>query len=255
MSEEGVVGGPISELAGSLNPIIYATPNYIFEPVRPSVSNKLPSVSPDYVTVRPRFITPFSTLSKNPLELGDAHPPQYPHSREPQAAAPEAVLQPKPAVGMAKSTFPQFSKLPTEIRLMIWKAALPGPRIVEVSIGRLKNTLEDREVEPTNNEKSTSSAWDEFLTLDDQEAEGEVRRSENQRTPDEKAEGEARPTENGASPTEAPVLLGMRSSCEPPDVLFVNWEAHEVAAMYFEKAFPSDVTTTSPSRFRAPLKK
>jgi hypothetical protein len=33
----------------------------------------------------------------------------------------------------------------------------------------------------------------------------------------------------------------MRSSCEPPDVLFVNWEAHEVAAMYFEKAFPSDV--------------
>jgi hypothetical protein len=31
-----------------------------------------------------------------------------------------------------RDNFPQFSKLPTEIRLQIWKEAMPGPRVVEV---------------------------------------------------------------------------------------------------------------------------
>jgi len=37
-------------------------------------------------------------------------------------------------------SFPQFKKLPPEIRNMIWKAALPGPRIADIRLDRLKKT-------------------------------------------------------------------------------------------------------------------
>jgi hypothetical protein len=38
------------------------------------------------------------------------------------------------------SSFPQFGKLPKEIRLEIWEAALPGPRIVELRERPLKSS-------------------------------------------------------------------------------------------------------------------
>jgi hypothetical protein len=124
---------------------------------------------------------------------------------------------------------------------MIWKAALPGPRIVEINIGKLKHTLEDREVEDANTEESTNSIWEHFLRFDDQEVEEEVHPMESEPAPDQKAGDGARPTEIVTAPAEAPVFLGIRSSCVPPAVLFVNREAHEVAAKCFEKAFPSEV--------------
>jgi hypothetical protein len=38
-------------------------------------------------------------------------------------------------------TFTKFPKLPKEIRLMIWKAALPGPRVVTIRLAPLKFTI------------------------------------------------------------------------------------------------------------------
>jgi hypothetical protein len=245
MSEEGLrVGGAVRKLPIP-NHKPFTTENYIFEPVQHSVSSNLPSIIPDFMAVRPRFISPFSTLSKNPHELVNRHPSQQSQPGEsPQAAPHRPAPGPKADTGLARplppSTFPQFPKLPTEIRLMVWKAALPGPRIVEVNIGKLKHTLEDQEVEDANTEASTSSISEPSLRFDGQKVEAEVRSIEGEPAPDQEAVDEARPTETGTAPAETPVLLGIRSSCEPPGVLFANREAHEVAAKYLEKAFPSE---------------
>lgn len=245
MSEEGLGVGAISEIA-TPNHVPYTTENYIVEPVQPSIPSNLPSIIPD-LTVRPRFITPFPTLSKNSHELANRHPSQQPQCGKSPQAAPLKVrptAEPRADLGLARSTqpstFSQFPKLPTEIRLMTWKAALPGPRIVEINIGKLKHNLEDREVEDANTEESTNSIWERFLRFDDQEVE-EVRSMEGEPALDQKAVDGARPTEIETAPAEAPVFLGIRSSCVPPAVLFVNREAHEVAAKYFEKAFPYEV--------------
>jgi 2EXR family len=245
MSEEGLGVGAISELA-TPNHVPYTTENYIVEPVQPSISSNLPSIIPDFMTVRPRFITPFPTLSKNSHELANRHPSQQPQcGKSPQAAPLRPTAESRADLGLARSTqpstFPQFPKLPTEVRLMIWKAALPGPRIVEINIGKLKHTLEDREVEDANTEESTNSIWEHFLRFDDQEVEEEVHPMEGEPASDQKAGDGARPTEIETAPAEAPVFLGIRSSCVPPAVLFVNREAHEVGAKCFEKAFPSEV--------------
>jgi hypothetical protein len=245
MSEEVLKVGAVRKLA-TPNHILYKKENHIFEPVQPSISSNLPSIIPDFMTVRPRFISPFSTLSKNPHELANRHPSQQPQCGEsPQAAPLRPAPEPRADLGLARSippsTLPQFPKLPTEIRLMIWKAALPGPRIVEINIGKLKHTLEDREVEDANAEESTNSIWEQFLPFDDQEGEEEVRPMPGEPAANQKAVDEARRTENESAPAETPILLGIRSGCEPPAVLFVNREAHEVAAKYFERAFPSDV--------------
>jgi hypothetical protein len=244
MSEEGLRVGAISKLATPKH-IPYTTENYIFEPVQPSISNNPPSITPDFMTVRPRFITQFPTLLKNSHELANRHPSQQLQcGKSPQAAPLKPAAEPRADIGLSRSappsTFPQFPKLPTEIRLMIWKAVLPGPRIVEVNIGKLKHTLEDREVEDINTEESTSSMWEQFLRFDDQEVEGEVDPIEGKPAIDQQAVDKARPTEIEPAPAETPALLGIRSSCEPPAVLFVNGEAYEVAAKYFEKAFPSE---------------
>lgn len=39
------------------------------------------------------------------------------------------------------SSFTMFSKLPKEIRLMIWEAAMPGPRIVPIMQRELNKTI------------------------------------------------------------------------------------------------------------------
>jgi hypothetical protein len=51
-----------------------------------------------------------------------------------EIAAVEAILaQPDtPDMNAIAAEFAQFSKLPLELRLEIWKQALPGPRIIEI---------------------------------------------------------------------------------------------------------------------------
>jgi len=38
------------------------------------------------------------------------------------------------------TTLPRFKEFPTEVQLKIWKKAIPGPRIVDFRLGRLKAT-------------------------------------------------------------------------------------------------------------------
>lgn len=42
---------------------------------------------------------------------------------------------------MSTDSFPLFSQLPREIRVMIWKASLPGPRLISIRQRRLKTTM------------------------------------------------------------------------------------------------------------------
>jgi hypothetical protein len=135
--------------------------------------------------------------------------------------------RPRPALtsaGLAKSaeigTFPKFSRLPIEIRLMIWKAALPGPRVLDMRLLSLKKTRSEWDHE---NEKGggNSFLWEKY--------------SSGVGSP-----GEICSISNDHKPDGNPPLFGIRSQCKNPAILFVNKEAHSVAAKRYEKVFSND---------------
>jgi hypothetical protein len=115
--------------------------------------------------------------------------------------------------------FPLFSKLPIEIRMMIWKYALPGPRIVDIRLLALKKTQSEWDEEHGQGVDPYSYMWDEMLTG---LGSGEMYNIEHDHQPDGK-----------------PALIGARSYCRNPSIIFVNKEAHEVAAKNYQKAFSS----------------
>jgi 2EXR family len=104
-------------------------------------------------------------------------------------------------------TFTRFAELPKEIRLLIWDASVPGPRIVNIRQRYLTKT------------------WDDIIN-----EEGTKRRG---------APTKAAGTKGDA--LEAPRLKGLKSDCPQPSILFACRESYTVASKYYQRAFhPAD---------------
>lgn len=139
------------------------------------------------------------------------------------------------------AVFHRFGKLPPEIRLKIWKMALPGPCVVLLQRKALKKTVGDWERE--NKAKLRGDIFQATSlgdTLEDRECkehdlsivyslEYQDLRENNGNTPT------AELPLSGASSNEK--LVGFASGAEPPAILFVCWESHLLAAKYYKCVF------------------
>jgi hypothetical protein len=104
-------------------------------------------------------------------------------------------------------TFTRFAELPKEIRLLIWDASVPGPRIVNIRQRYLTKT------------------WDDIIN-----EQGTKRRGA-----PTKAAG------NKGDALEAHRLKGLKSDCPQPSILFACRESYTVASKYYQRAFhPAD---------------
>jgi hypothetical protein len=120
-------------------------------------------------------------------------------------------------------TFALFAKLPKELRLMVWHAAIPDPRIVYVKqdympIYYCTQVWSDEALDKTFDNDAKIPT---FFDLHD--------RSEDSY--------EILCNEPGwdYGPEHNP--MGLRSQCPPPNLLFVCRESFEVATRYYAKAF------------------
>lgn len=102
--------------------------------------------------------------------------------------------------------------------MMIWNAALPGPRVVEIKLLSLKKTQSQWDRERGLGRRN-SFAWDDFVS---------------EAAPDERCG-----FDEDHMPDGRPPLVGVKSQCQNPSILFVNHEAHKAAATYLKKAFSS----------------
>jgi hypothetical protein len=123
--------------------------------------------------------------------------------------------------------FTRFRDLPKEIRLMIWEAALPGPRVVNVFQRLLKKTIGEWEEE-------TGLSWP-ILALpepdddEDREWERNAIRSEILQ-----ALGKYWDDYDGYREGQ---LIGMATKCPAPQILFVCRESYSVAKAQYTQAF------------------
>jgi len=146
-------------------------------------------------------------------------------------------------------TFPQFPKFPKEIRLMIWNAALPGPRVVDIRQRKLKITIGEWEQKSGRSwpvfpgemdvgEEAAGATGKKHIEGVSEEAAGTLfhlsrkfqRRVMRSRIND--ALGAL--SFNSDSYREAN-FLGLYSECPPPEILPVCREAFDVAS----RAYPS----------------
>ncbi|KAK2624872.1 hypothetical protein QTJ16_006065 [Diplocarpon rosae] len=139
-----------------------------------------------------------------------------------------------------RKRFHCFPKLPLEIRLMIWEAALPGPRLVNVWQGQLKQTSLHHEVE-TGRQGPAPNEWD----LVDEYGEFEETRY------DEDQAARVQICRLRAGGWHQRIfwdshLLGIRSDCPPPSITFVCRESYHVVVRRYAKvfAYPNSVAQT-----------
>ncbi|PBP15773.1 hypothetical protein BUE80_DR013528 [Diplocarpon rosae] len=133
-----------------------------------------------------------------------------------------------------------FSKLPLEIRLMIWEAALPGPRLVNIWQSKLKKTFMDHE-EETGRQWPGPNKWDQVDEYGEVE---ETRYDEDQAARVKicrlRAGGWDQRTFWDSH------LLGIKADCPPPSITFVCRESYNVVVRRYAKvfAYPSSVAQT-----------
>lgn len=101
---------------------------------------------------------------------------------------------------------------------MIWNAALPGPRVVDIRLLPLKQTQSQWDREHGLG-LPNPLVWDNFVSG--------------------VAPGEHFNPDDDHLPDGRPALLGVKPQCQNPSILFVNHEAHNVAAKHLQKAFSS----------------
>lgn len=109
------------------------------------------------------------------------------------------------------TTFTRFKELPLEVRLMIWKLAIPGPRIVDLRMKELAMTVGDwKEEEHARIEHPRDRQFDVTRQIIQ-----ENYRHDSQSMP------------------------GFWSPCLPPALLLVCQESHHVASEIYTKTFAS----------------
>jgi hypothetical protein len=126
--------------------------------------------------------------------------------------------------------FMRFRDLPKEIRLMIWEAALPGPRVVNVFQRPLKKTIGEWENE-------TGLSWPHLPPADQDDEDATIDREWDQnmiRSEIVRALGIAWDDYGGYREGH---LIGMATNCPPPQILSVCKESYNVAKAQYTQAF------------------
>ncbi|KAH7390351.1 hypothetical protein BKA64DRAFT_121772 [Cadophora sp. MPI-SDFR-AT-0126] len=114
-----------------------------------------------------------------------------------------------------RKRFTCFKKLPLEVRLLIWEAALPGPRLrghdwppIEYFDGEEDGGLDEDQEEERREARRTLCYWRSNLLDDD-----------------------------NMSVFWEMNMLGIDSNCPPPNIMYACREAHQVASRKYTKAF------------------
>jgi hypothetical protein len=132
--------------------------------------------------------------------------------------------------------FTIFNELPKEIRLMIWEAALPGPRIVHVTQARLKSSRfgrwrvrSDRLVEDKCF-KTEQDREDNYLWITDRHQ--RVKDRKKRRSRDDEDSGWDTDDDRlcEAYPGRPPSCWGYRTHCPNPAMLLACRESYDVAS-------------------------
>jgi hypothetical protein len=131
--------------------------------------------------------------------------------------------------------FPQFGNLPKEIRLEIWEAALPGPRIVELREKPLKIAFGDFrhqvQYHKINWEQRSNQSIDGSIN------EAPTARILRENSWLDRMNQEIFMNPNLLSSRHLTPMTGFKSYCRAPDILFACRESHEVAIKHYERAF------------------
>jgi hypothetical protein len=152
--------------------------------------------------------------------------------------------------------FPQFSKLPQEIRLLIWNAALPESRVVDIRQRKLKITIGEWEQKSGRSWPIFPGEMDAGEEVTEVGGAGAISRNGVEEVPEEAGGAPyylsrrfqrrvMRGRINDA--LEAPnfvsdmyreaKFLGLYSQCPPPEILPVCREAFDVASRSYPRAF------------------
>jgi hypothetical protein len=123
--------------------------------------------------------------------------------------------------------FTQFRDLPKEIRLMIWEAALPGPRIVNVLQRPLKKTIGEWEEE-------TGLSWPILPPPEPDDDEDREWEQNGIRSEILDALGKFWDDYDGYREGQ---LIGIATKCPPPQILFVCRESYNVVKAQYTQAF------------------
>ncbi|KAG4422167.1 hypothetical protein IFR04_004673 [Cadophora malorum] len=132
-----------------------------------------------------------------------------------------------------RKRFTCFTKLPLEVRLLIWEASLPGPRIVSIRQRPLRKTyLDFRE------EKGYD--WPLIEDFGDEE-DGKLDEAQEEERRDARRSicfwrGELLDEQNMSVFWDMH-MLGIDSDCPPPNIMFACREAYQVATRSYTKAF------------------
>ncbi|EKD20701.1 hypothetical protein MBM_01383 [Drepanopeziza brunnea f. sp. 'multigermtubi' MB_m1] len=145
-----------------------------------------------------------------------------------------------PGVTLRKR-FTSFPKLPLELRLLIWEAALPGPRMVTIKQRPIMKTFLDYEEE-------TGRKWPGLSKSDIFDEDDEIEETQFE---EDQAFREAICIARGASDLDQKVfwethMVGIDSNCPPPDITFVCRESYGVVTRRYSKtfAYPGSVAGT-----------
>jgi len=144
-----------------------------------------------------------------------------------------------------QAVFTKFPELPREIRLLIWEAALPGPRIVHLKIELFRSCdFGTRRVRSDKTLACDCLHCKKYAPGKEIEEHGE--RACTTADVAEEADNEDRGwnTDDDADPDEQNLdgpetLWGFRTKSPAPVVLFVCRESHEVGAKVYTRCFPS----------------
>ena len=162
-------------------------------------------------------------------------------SRSPSKSSshnPNRILAMEKGQAVDDPLFPQFGNLPKEIRLEIWEAALPGPRIVELREKPLKIAFGDFrhqvQYHKINWEQRSNQSIDGSIN------EAPTARILRENSWLDRMNQEIFMNPNLLSSRHLTPMTGFKSYCRAPDlvdVLFACRESHEVAIKHYERAF------------------
>ncbi|KAK0105477.1 hypothetical protein ONS95_004158 [Cadophora gregata] len=133
-----------------------------------------------------------------------------------------------------RKRFTCFQKLPLEVRLLIWEAALPGPRLVSICQRRLRKTFLDyKEEKGYDWPPMHDTEWNE----DDELSEEQEEERRNARRDVCLALVDWFDVYDDMNLFWQMNLLCIASNCSPPNITYVCHEAYRVVARYYTKAF------------------
>ena len=138
--------------------------------------------------------------------------------------------------------FTLFPNLPLEIRLIIWKHALPGPRVVNLRQRKLKKTIGEWETEtgkpwpPTKEglEDEDADEEDDHFLVDPPSLQW---RNKERFVVGDTLRDPLRDDEYDEDAYKAGNLVAFVSDCPPPEILSVCREAFEVVSKWYQKVF------------------